>query len=263
MSKQFAPGYEKDENGWYLFPRDVKWRRELFPKEVFNHPAKNNLYLTQELVRYLTEPGDSIIDPFAGTGSLMLALYEKRKVVLIELEPHYVELINKAWGGLDQSRLEPGRPGMHLFEGDCRLVLQKLDFLCDASIFSPPFSTSITRGKPLPTHEESISQFVVSPLNLGALNPFLYAQALKKIFDRLSQRLVPHAPVAIISRDMIRGARRVLLSEDTIRAASKAGLDLQDWFKWKPPGSAQRRIQESRGARVVEDEDILCFRKRH
>lgn len=259
----FAAGYPRERaedinHDLILFPRDIELRKSLFPQGVFDHPAKNNIYLTQELVRYLTEEGDHIIDPFAGTGTLMLACLERRDVTLIELEPHYAALIGKAWNEISRKPECTGKLSLRI--GDCRLALSRMRETYDSAIFSPPFSTSITRAKPLPSVASQIAGFTTSPLNMAHLNVFLYEQAMEKVFERLTKRINPGGTMGIISRDIIKGAR-VHLSESTIRRAGKAGFKLTRWEKWKPPGAAQRAIQESRGARVVKDEDILMFRK--
>ena len=86
MSKSFAPDYPRNEQGWILFPRDVEWRRKLFPDGVFEHPAKANMFLIQELVRYLTEPGDVVLDPFGGTGTLLIGALEDQQHTPISFE---------------------------------------------------------------------------------------------------------------------------------------------------------------------------------
>lgn len=263
MSK-FAEDYprekaEDSDHELILFPRDIEYRKGLFPQGVFDHPAKNNIYLTMELVRYLTNPGDSILDPFAGTGTLMLACLEDRDTMLIELEGHYANLIRVAWSEIS---LKPECKGkLSLRIGDCRQVLMDMKVNFESAIFSPPFSTSITRAKALPSVAEQIKGFTQSPLNMANLNIFLFEQAMATVFERVARRIVPGGTMGIISRDIIRGPGRVHLSEGIIRRSGKVGFKLSEWHKWKPPGSSQRAIQESRGARVVKDEDILIFRK--
>ncbi len=270
MSKVFAEKFERVREGemdLILFPRDVTWRRELFPKGVFDHPAKNNMFLIKALIDYLTEPGDTILDPFAGTGTLLIGVLEGRNVALIELEPYNIALLRETeamWKEGVQLAVAgeikgPGR--IFIYEGNCRQKLQDINFLCDAAIFSPPYSTSIKRGKPLPSVAKQVTDYATHPQNLGNLNPFYFQQGMRLIYERMYKRLVPGAPVAIITRDMIKGGR-LFLSADIIKYMGKAGFDQKEWFKWKPPGSAQRHIQESRGAQVVKDEDILLFRKR-
>jgi len=92
--KQFAPDYERNEKDWIKFPRDKVDRDKLFIPESFDHPAKANLYLIEELIKYTTEPGDTIMDITAGTGTILVAAPERR-VITIELNPLYAEWIFK------------------------------------------------------------------------------------------------------------------------------------------------------------------------
>lgn len=77
----------------WTFPVDLRARRLYFHPEVFTHPAKLHLSLLQRLIDLYTCPGDTLLDPMAGTGSLMLAAAQQRNVIVRDLEPEYVELM--------------------------------------------------------------------------------------------------------------------------------------------------------------------------
>ncbi len=274
MPEGFALQYKRErvgEQDLILFPRDVMWRKQLFPQEVFDHPAKANMFLIQELVRHLTEPGDTIIDPFAGTGTLMIALLEGRNVVLIDIEPPFIEVINKV-----RDLWFEGEPPMDIqgkltvIQGDCRQKLQDLDYLCDAAIFSPPYSNILSSGGETRTGpSDRITPDVIaayggkqaSPQNLGRLNPFFFEHGMTRVYQRLHQRLVPDAPMAIISKDAMQAGRRLILSEKIIRQAQRNGFKLEAWHKWKMPFSSYRAPAKALGIKTVDDEDILIFRR--
>jgi len=264
--KEFAPNYKRNEDGHILFPgRDTTWRRQLFPGEVFQHPAKANMYLIQELVRYLTEPRDTILDPFGGTGTLMLAMLEGRNVVLIDIEPQYADLIRKAntTGPFDEAE-----GSLFLYEGDCRQKLIDLKHLCDAAIFSPPYANFLSSGGETRDDEQITPDKIAayggkqaSPQNLGRLNPFYFEQAMVLVYKRLAARLVPNAPMAIISKDATRAGKREILSERIIRHATRSGFRLEEWYKWLQPMSSYRAPMAAKGIKTVDDEDIIIFRK--
>lgn len=57
------------------------------------HPTTKPLALMRELVRLFTDPGDLILDPFAGSGTTGLAArMEGRRALLIEREERYCEV---------------------------------------------------------------------------------------------------------------------------------------------------------------------------
>lgn len=63
----------------WTFPVDRGLRRRLFAPEVFSHPAKLHLGLLQKLIDLYTYPGETLLDPMAGTGSLMIAATQQRR----------------------------------------------------------------------------------------------------------------------------------------------------------------------------------------
>jgi hypothetical protein len=270
MRKTFAPDIPRSETPgqeeWILFPRDIEWRRSLFPDGVFQHPAKANMFLQKALIDYLTEPGDTIIDPFGGTGTAMIGLLMGRNVALIELEPSFQALIEEtyeSWQAREPDGWDPERK-FFLFSGDCRLELPNVPFLCDAAIFSPPYSTALSHSTGIKEQKEVLDTYALKgdAKNMGRLNPFMFQQAMRRVYPRLANRLVPDAPMALITKDIMKGPERQMLSKGIIREATRAGFRMVEWFKWKPPGSMQQSIMRSKGANVVDDEDILIFRKK-
>lgn len=68
------------------------------------HPTAKPLPMLQDMVRKFTNPGDTVFDPFAGSGTtLRAALDEGRHAVGVELEERYCEIIANrlAQGALD------------------------------------------------------------------------------------------------------------------------------------------------------------------
>ena len=60
------------------------------------HPTQKPLPLMRELVRDFTDPGDVILDPFAGSGTTgVAALAEGRRVILCERVPEYAEIARR------------------------------------------------------------------------------------------------------------------------------------------------------------------------
>ena len=260
----FAADYERNEEGWILFPRDIERRKEMYPQEVFDHPAKANMVLTEELIYYLTEVGDTVLDPFGGTGTTMLAALHGRPTILVDIEGRFCDLmekVNLSWGSF--FRDDPfSAADVRIIHGDCRQVLP---VPCDAIITSPPYATALHTGKKeqdkILVEKHQPQMINMSSLNLSRLNPFFFGKAMVKVYQRMAESLPSGGPLAIIIKDMMRGDKRVLLSEVCIRDAQRAGFKYKEWFKWKPPGSFFVAQAKSKGGNVVEDEDIIIFRK--
>lgn len=61
-----------------------------------DHPAPFPLEIPRRLVRMFSFVGDTVVDPFAGTGTTALAAMEcERNSISVEVEPHYIQLIRK------------------------------------------------------------------------------------------------------------------------------------------------------------------------
>jgi modification methylase len=61
-----------------------------------DHPAPFPLEIPRRLIKMFSFVGDTVVDPFAGTGTTTLAAIEcDRNSISVELEPKYVDLIRK------------------------------------------------------------------------------------------------------------------------------------------------------------------------
>jgi site-specific DNA-methyltransferase (adenine-specific) len=60
------------------------------------HPTQKPLFLIQKLIELVTNPGDLVLDPFAGSGTTALACKElNRNYICIEKEREYVDIIHQ------------------------------------------------------------------------------------------------------------------------------------------------------------------------
>jgi site-specific DNA-methyltransferase (adenine-specific) len=65
-------------------------------KRVNGHPCVKPLALMRWLVRLVTQPGDLVLDPFAGSGTTGMACKaEGRRFIGIELDPEYAEIARR------------------------------------------------------------------------------------------------------------------------------------------------------------------------
>jgi len=79
------------EDGGPRLQQSVIEVRSMHGKAV--HPTEKPIGILDPLIRYSTKPGDTILDPFAGSGSTgMAAKALGRKAVLIEADERYCEI---------------------------------------------------------------------------------------------------------------------------------------------------------------------------
>ena len=64
--------------------------------EKTSHPCQFPVELAERLVLSMTDPGDSVLDPYMGVGSsLIAALMHDRKAYGCDLEPKYVDIARR------------------------------------------------------------------------------------------------------------------------------------------------------------------------
>jgi DNA modification methylase len=58
------------------------------------HPTQKPIAVMREIIEYLTENDEIILDPFGGSGGTLIAAHETNRIAyLIEFDPHYVDVI--------------------------------------------------------------------------------------------------------------------------------------------------------------------------
>jgi len=258
----FGEHLEHTEEGYIKFPRDVEIRRQLWPENVFKHPAKYNCHMVWSLVEYLTEPGQRILDPMAGCGTSMLAALSGRNVILVEIEQKYHEMQQYVMDNLVAA--EPGLASrIFLIQSDCRKVLPMAGI--DLVLFSPPYGEMIKRKKVSGIAAEEASSFAElpdyskDPWNIGKLSQFMYFQVMEKVYTDLLET----APLmCIVLKDRISNQRRIRFVRQNIKLCETAGWKLVEEVKVEAGGTEFINIHESHGEIVVRDESIVIMRRK-
>lgn len=122
-------------------PAFGKYRR-FFPEEAVQHPAKFNTNLVEFLVREHTKPGDVLLDPMAGSGSLgVIASLNGRHTVQVELEERFFGWMEKARENVERFQTLSPKGRIVNIHGDARRLSELLS-QADTVITSPPYSES-------------------------------------------------------------------------------------------------------------------------
>jgi site-specific DNA-methyltransferase (adenine-specific) len=101
-----SPSGEMEEASFISSEDYVRWFRTIWDDipgaSLRHHPAPYPLELANRLVRMFSFAGDTILDPFAGTGTTALAaLKAGRSSVNYEVEPSYIPLIEQRLSQVD------------------------------------------------------------------------------------------------------------------------------------------------------------------
>lgn len=74
------------------------WLVKRLPTQSYEHPTEKPPTLHEKALRRCTRPGDTVLDLFGGSGSLLLTCEQlKRKSLLMEVEPIFCDLIIKRY----------------------------------------------------------------------------------------------------------------------------------------------------------------------
>lgn len=280
---EFAAGYEHDTErpNLILLPRDVEWRRQLYPEGVMEHPAKMQMHIVKCVMEYFIAKGEipasgaQVLDPFGGTGTTALAaLYGGAYVTLVELEKVFMPLLidlRKKWRESDDLAQREAAERLTLLFGDVRQILHDLpENSFDIVITSPPYA-NLQVGKvkteftgSLAAHKAQLSKYgssEASAQNFGRLNTFMFNQHMKSAYKDIIRVVKPNGLYVSVTKDSMRSGVRNHLNADVIRTVQEVGMVFTgEWWKWKPPGGMMQSMMKSKGADVVEDEDIICFK---
>lgn len=269
-TKVFAEGRDRQADGWLKYPVDRGLRRAMYSEElcdlIMTHPAKQQAHLHKDICEYVSDIGDTILDPFGGVGTSLISATLGRNVVLVEIEDYYVGIIRRCIEELeDKQKLEqdallPTHLGtMMVIQSDNRLAMP---IPCDHIITSPPygddtFKSTLEGGN----STKDYAQYGKANQNIGKLNPFVYKQAMQKVYSLMVQSVKVGGTITITHRDRMKDGQRILYIDSIIGTLMKLGCSIYHLDKWKAPGNIQGRYNKSLGLDVVEDEDIIIMRR--
>ncbi len=121
---------------WFLFNAlhsDLKEERAV-TKETAAHPATFSPTMISEFIRFFTKAGQTVLDPFAGIGSTLVACDRTgRKGIGIELNKKYAKVAKM-------------RSKQEVIVGDARDISKMNIPLIDYSITSPPYWNILHRS---------------------------------------------------------------------------------------------------------------------
>ena len=253
------------------FPSDTKERAKYFASAEKGHPARANLWMMEWLIKKLTKPGDTILDPCSGVGTLMYATLLGRNVVNIELEHHFIEIQQLTWAKLCNEFKPTGT--FTLLEGDAR---RYLPVKADHSIFSPPYSVNISKGgaKVLAMAIEagtSVAEYGQNRAQLARLDYFNLLIAMKEIYRGIYNSLPDNAYLCTITKDSVntkaakyRGYGGIEpYSADTLRACHEIGFKFAEWWLRDAKPSLRLQVAWKQNPTIpkVRTEDIIILRR--
>jgi len=262
--KEFAPALPRNDKGWIVLPDDVTWRKSIFPERVMKHLAKMHMYLEDAIIDYVSESGDILLDPMAGTGTLMMAALKGRRVITLDIEKPYHELQVEVYKYMRE--IHPNMETCIQLHGNCKLILP---IPCDHIIFSPPYAKALKPAKSVSqitvdkyrVTEDEYQAYAQTRGNVGMNNTFLYNRDMEKVYTLCYESLRQGGTMSVVVKDIIEKGKRTYFSKWINRVCRQIGFKEHAWFKAEMMGGAWQDIRRSKDLSTVDDEDTIIYIK--
>lgn len=218
---------------WLLLTKSF-WETEscLLDKTAYSHPAPFMVRDIQKLVSMFTKSGMTVLDPFAGSGTTLIACgLTSRNAIGIDLNPEYFELFKK--------RMEEGQlnenTGLRYIVGDSLEILDGIKEM-DYIVTSPPYF-NILRNNAKGTRNNSGKLYRMSARDgvefysdnerdIGNFDEYTdFLGALKTILMKCYESLKAKKYATIIMSDFTVNKREQPVQSDIIRIMLEIGFE--------------------------------------
>jgi len=203
------------------------------------HPATFPISLAKKCIELFTHKGELVIDPFVGSGTVLIAARDlDRNALGFDLKKEYVELSESR---LSQQKLVSHTRQMAVWD-DARNTSYYLDEETVAlSITSPPYANLLNRkrknksrrGKDRRNEQYmKVEQYSQDPRDLGTYDVPEYKKALTEIYSEILPLMKIKGHNVINVPDFWRDNTRIPLHVYVIEAVKDAGFELRNIIIW-------------------------------
>ena len=192
-----------------------------------DHPAVFPVEIPRRLIKLFTFYGDTVLDPFAGTGvTAEAAMLLGRKVVCVDQSRRYIDIIKSRCRPLHNGR--PSAELLQLHRGDSR----DLTFLDSESVglvvTSPPYWNKADYG--------------ASRSNLGNISGYLeFVESLRSTFAECYRVLRPGRKLCVVTANVNQhtdfGLLCFPLAADILRLLREIGFVVVNEIIWSKDGT--------------------------
>ena len=204
---------------WFIFnalQSDLREERAV-TEDTQAHPATYSPTMISDFISFFTKEGDTVLDPFAGIGSTLVACKRTNRVGYgIELNEKYFQIIEK--------RVPEFRE--HLFCGDCRdldrIELPQIHY----SISSPPYWDVLNRstdGFKRAREEKGLDvKYSGKEQDLGNIGDYdEFLREVCSVYFKMYDILADGAYITIIVKNVKKGGKMYPLAWDMARILSQ------------------------------------------
>ena len=251
--------------------RDIYQRARLFDQASFTHHAKANLNLLQAILDRYSEPGNVIIDPMGGAGSIYIGLLTGRSVIAGDVEAQWARLLRANLEQLaTRSLFALSTPGLAARWDASNLPISSGQ--CDLCITSPPYFDTFSDWDTSSTHlvdEARLNDHGISyglhPQQIANIHIYEeYLRMMLAVYMEVNRVLKPGpgAKLVLIVKDVIRQGQRIPIITDNLSASYAAGFRFLERFDLPVRGTQFRNIhRKCLGQIGPETEAVLVLEK--
>lgn len=202
------------------------WRDLIKTKEekAMKHPASYPVSLCEKLIKTFSKDGASVIDPFNGTGSTLVASHNlNRPATGIDLSEEFCEIAGKRIGHADN---------INIINGDSFVELKKLDENSfDLCVTSPPY-WDILNMKRSADGKESVN-YSEKENDMGNIPNYQeFISSLGELFKAVNRVLKPGAYCLVNVMDIRKKSEFYPLHSDLATELQKQGYIFDDIIIW-------------------------------
>jgi len=194
------------------------------------HPSVFPLELCRRLIELYTIKNDIVFDPFAGSGTTLVASMELgRNAVGIDLNPSYAKL---AKSRLQQRRLSKESPIPRVYRNNAERMHKILQpDSVDLIITSPPYWNILNRKRTADGKKRRAYSNLAEDLGNASSYPKFLA-SLGSIFLKMNHVLKLGKRCALVIMDLRIGRDFIPLHIDAVEEMRKAGFRLENIIIW-------------------------------
>jgi len=225
---------ELDGKTWYQYSFSI-WRGLQKSKEEkqLKHPAIFPTTLVKRIIQIFSKKGESVLDPFMGCGSTILAAaLENRKGIGFDLSQEYFDVTKNRIENIGLVQMDPDFIKPEIYHDDARKILEYINKNeIDLCITSPPYWDVLNRNRT--ADKKNAVNYGDSEKDLGNIEKYEdFLRELTNIFKNVYNAIKPLGFCVIIVMDIRKKNKFYPLHSDLARRMTDIGFSFEDIIIW-------------------------------
>lgn len=206
------------------------WRdiRKENGEKLLKHPAMFPEQLSNKVIKIFTMKGDTVLDPFMGTGSTIVSAYKDgRKGIGFELSKEFVKITQKRLSDLAIKGIKPD-----IYGKDSRTIMKHVKSeSVDLCLTSPPYWDVLNMNRTA-DRKENIN-YSNSDTDIGNIADYShFLDELKTIFSEVYKVLKGNGHCVVVVMDIRKKDKFYPFHSDIAAKMEEIGFTFEDIIIW-------------------------------